>query len=31
MSDDPGAKDRRSAVVKWLEGVRAGEIAGGPG
>ncbi|KUK48248.1 MAG: hypothetical protein XD74_1173 [Actinobacteria bacterium 66_15] len=31
MSDDPGAKDRRSVVVKWLEGIRSGEIAGGPG
>jgi len=31
MSDDPGTKDRRNAVVKWLEGVHAGEIAGGSG
>jgi hypothetical protein len=31
MSNDPAAKDRRSAAVKWLEGVRSGEIAGGPG
>jgi len=23
--------DRRSPVVKWLEGVRSGEIIGGPG
>ncbi len=23
--------DRRNPVVKWLEGVRSGEILGGPG
>lgn len=23
--------DRRNPVVKWLEGVRSGEVLGGPG
>jgi hypothetical protein len=31
MSDDRGMKDRRNAVVKWLEGVHSGEVAGGLG
>jgi len=26
-----GAGDRRSALVRWLEGVRSGEVPGGPG
>jgi hypothetical protein len=27
----PPGGDTRSGLVRWLEGVRAGEIAGGPG
>ncbi len=27
---ESGAGDRRSAVVRWLENVRAGETWGGP-
>ena len=29
-SGQPG-EDRRGAIVRWLEGVRSGEIPGGPG
>jgi hypothetical protein len=29
-SGQPG-EDRRGAFVRWLEGVRSGEIPGGPG
>lgn len=31
MEGRSSAGDRRNAFVRWLEGVRAGEIQGGPG
>jgi hypothetical protein len=30
MSEARGTGDRRFVLVRWLEGVRSGEIAGGP-